>query len=51
MQAYMRGQLIALAERPTKEEAIEQIEAVLSHSGGAELPVASIVEDVAADRR
>ena len=29
MQAYIRDQLVALAVRPTKEEAIERIEAVL----------------------
>jgi plasmid stability protein len=50
MQAYMRDQLVALAERPTKEEVIEEIEAVLSHTGGGEPTAASIADDLAAER-
>jgi plasmid stability protein len=51
MQAYMRDQLVALAERPTKEEVIEEIEAVLSRAGGGEPTAASIAGDLAAERR
>jgi antitoxin FitA len=51
MQAYMRDQLVSLAERPTKEEAIEEIEAVLSPLSSEEPAAASIVEDLAAERR
>jgi plasmid stability protein len=51
MQGYMRDQLVALAQRPTKEEAIEQIEAVLGRAGGTEPTAASIQADLAAERR
>jgi plasmid stability protein len=51
MQAYMRGQVVALAEQPTKEEAIEEIEAVLSRVSGGEPTAASIAGDLAAERR
>lgn len=51
MQAYMRGQIVALAARPTKEEAIEEIEAVKRLLPAGEPSVASIVADIAADRR
>jgi plasmid stability protein len=51
MQAYMRDQLVAMAERPTKEEVIEEIEAVLSHTGGGEPTTGSIADDLAAERR
>jgi antitoxin FitA len=51
MQAYMRDQLVALAERPTKEEVIEEIEAVLGRAGGGEPAAASIADDLAAERR
>ncbi len=47
----MRDQLVSLAERPTKEEAIEEIEAVLSRVSSEEPAAASIVEDLAAERR
>lgn len=50
LQAYMRDQVVMLAERPTKEEALEQVETVLSHLHTGVSP-ASIVEDLAADRR
>jgi len=48
MQAYMRDQLVALARRPTKEEAIE---AVLSRVSGEDPAAASIAADLAAERR
>ena len=51
MQAYMHDQLVALARRPTKEEAIEEIEAVLSRVSGEGPTAASIAGDLAADRR
>jgi antitoxin FitA len=51
MQAYMHDQLVALARRPTKEEAIEEIEAVLSRVSGEDPTVASIAGDLAAERR
>jgi antitoxin FitA len=51
MQAYMRDQIMTLAERPTKEEAVEQIEAVLNRAGSPEPGTASVLADLAADRR
>jgi plasmid stability protein len=51
MQAYMHDQLVALARRPTKEEAIEEIEAVLSRVSGEGPAAASIAGDLAAERR
>jgi hypothetical protein len=51
MQAYMRDQLIAMAERPTKEEAVDAIEAVLRQMVSGEPSAASIVQDLAAERR
>lgn len=51
LQAYMRDQLVALAGRPTKEEAIEEVEAILSRAGGGEPAAASILKDLAAERR
>jgi antitoxin FitA len=52
MQAYMRDQVIALASRPTKEEALAAIEATLQRAGITKSPdVESIVDDVVADRR
>jgi plasmid stability protein len=51
IQAYMRDQLIWLAARPTKQEAIDVIEAVLARNGHEDPTTASIVEDVAAERR
>jgi len=51
MQAYMHDQLVALARRPTKEEAIEEIEAVLSRVSGEGPGAALIAADLAAERR
>jgi len=51
MQAYMRDQLLALAGRPTKEEAIEEIEAVLERVRDVQPTATSIVADLAAERR
>ena len=51
MQAYMRDQVVALAERPTKEEAIEKIEAIVGRIHSEEPTGASVIEDLAAERR
>jgi plasmid stability protein len=51
MQSYMRDQLLALAGRPTKEEAIEEIETVLERAPVREPAAASVVADLAAERR
>ena len=51
LQAYMRDQLVELAGRPTKEEAIDQVNAVLARMSGEAPTPASIVEDVRAERR
>ena len=51
MQAYMRDQLVALAGRPTKEEAIEEIEAVLGRIRHEEPTGESVIEDLDAERR
>jgi cytochrome c553 len=51
IKAYMRDQLIALAARPTKAEAMEVIEAVLRRVDCHDPTGASILADVAAERR
>jgi antitoxin FitA len=51
MQAYMHGQIISLARQPTKEEAVEEIEAVLSKAGTPEPEASSVLADLAAERR
>ena len=51
MQAYMRDQLVALASRPTKEEAIDEIEAILSRAGSDGPTATSVAGDLAAERR
>jgi plasmid stability protein len=51
IQAYMRQQLITAAARPTKEEAVETIAAVLDRAGMPPLSAESLAEDVAAERR
>jgi antitoxin FitA len=51
MQAYMHGQIINLARQPTKEEAVEEIEAVLRKTGPPEPEAASVLADLAAERR
>lgn len=51
LQAYMREQLVRMAEHPTKEEAIAQIELTLAQMPDADPTESSIVTDVAADRR
>ena len=51
LQAYTRDQLVELAGRPTKEEAIDALESVLARVSGGDLTGTSIVEDLAAERR
>lgn len=51
IQAYMRDQVIVMAARPTKEEAVALIETTLKRAGVTEPSPASIVDDLAADRR
>jgi plasmid stability protein len=50
VEAYARDELIALAARPTKHEAIEEIEAILKHSNLPSPSIESILEDLDADR-
>ena len=47
----MHDQIVALAERPTKEEALEAIEGVLKASPSEEPTTEEISADLAADRR
>jgi antitoxin FitA len=51
MQAYLRDQLVAMASRPTKDEVVEMIEAVLARAGGTEPSTAAILDDLMAERR
>lgn len=51
MQAYMRDQVMALARRPTKEEAIEQIETALTKLSSPEPEASSVLADLSAERR
>ncbi len=48
----MRDQVIAMADRPSKEETIASIEAILGRGEGDRSPTPeAIVADLAADRR
>lgn len=47
----MREELVALAAKPTKEEAVDRIEAVLARLSAEEISAAAIVDDVTAERR
>ncbi|MHB2023452.1 MAG: FitA-like ribbon-helix-helix domain-containing protein [Mycobacteriales bacterium] len=51
MQAYMRDQIVAIAARPTKREAIEAIEAILGRAGAPDPRARSVLDDLAAERR
>jgi plasmid stability protein len=52
IQAYMREQVLAMAARPSKEEALESIESTLERQAADGLTtLESIVADLAADRR
>lgn len=51
IQAYMRDQLVALADRPTKQEALNAIEETLARLSAPGAVPASIADDLAKDRR
>jgi hypothetical protein len=51
MPAYLRDPLAELAGRPTKDEAIEEIEAVLERVHADDPARASIIADLTAERR
>ena len=51
MQAYLRDEIVAIAARPTKREAIEMVEAVLGRTGGPDPTSRSVLDDLAAERR
>ena len=51
MQAYMRDRVMALAARPAKEEAIEQIETVLAKLSSPEPEARSALGYLSAERR
>jgi hypothetical protein len=51
LQAYMHDQVVALADRPTKEEAVEVIEDVLAGLPPGDPTPESIVADLHAERR
>jgi antitoxin FitA len=51
LQAHLRAQLIDLATRQTKEEAVQQVESVLARTGGGDVAVDSIRDDIHAERR
>jgi len=51
IQAYMRAEVIALAEAPSKDEALAAIEASLAVHGGSGISGAELADDVAGDRR
>jgi antitoxin FitA len=51
LQAYMRDQVIAMARRPLKREAVAAIEEALARFGPAAATSTTISADVQADRR
>jgi plasmid stability protein len=51
MQAYMREELIAWAARPTKQEALDDIDAYHAENPGQHVSSEEILADLAADRR
>ena len=51
LQAYMHEQVLALAGQPTKQEAVDEIEAVLARATSVEPDTASVLDDLAAERR
>lgn len=51
MQAYLRDEIVAVAARPTKSEAVEMIETVLARVEGRDPTARSVIDDLAADRR
>ncbi|WP_211658692.1 FitA-like ribbon-helix-helix domain-containing protein [Phytoactinopolyspora halophila] len=51
LQAYMRDQVISMARRPSKREAVTAIEEALAHFGPVSTTATEISDDVQADRR
>lgn len=51
IQSYMRDEVVRMASRRTKEEAMAAIEAALEHDRGTGVTVESILEAKDADRR
>lgn len=51
LQSYMREQVITLARRPTKREAVQAIEDALAHHGVVTTSVEAIRDDRQADQR
>lgn len=51
IQAYMRDEIVAIAARPTKREAIEMIEAILDRTDGPDPTTRSVLGDLAVERR
>lgn len=51
LQAYLRDELISLAARPTKAEAVTVIESTLARSGFPGMTRDALLADLAADRR
>ncbi len=47
----MRDQVLALATRPTKDEALSRIEEILDRAETDNLTAASIIADLSAERR
>lgn len=51
IQAYMRGQIINIASQPTKDEAVERIEATLGAIAVIAPTASSVLDDLDAERR
>jgi plasmid stability protein len=51
MQAYMRDEIVKLAARPTKSEAVASIEAIIGEVGGVSPTAKALLGDLAAERR
>lgn len=51
IQAYMRAQVIDLASRPTKAEALARVETLLEPIDPDQLGTGGLLEDLEADRR
>ncbi|HEY9350496.1 MAG TPA: hypothetical protein VIP75_07380 [Acidothermales bacterium] len=51
IQSYMRDQVIAFASQPTKAEAVAAIEAMLDRDDRPDVEVATLLDDLHADRR
>jgi antitoxin FitA len=51
IQAYMRAQVIQMAERQSKEEAFAELAAARARYGGISATPEEIVADIAAERR